>query len=105
MPAPECQRKPPKHIPQRTCVACRTTRPKSNLIRLVCTSSGAVRPDRSAKEAGRGAYLCPLPSCWETGLKRNRLEKALKAKLSPEDQAQLAEFGKSHALLAHNGMR
>ena len=37
------------------------------------------------------------------GLKRNRLEKALKARMSLENQAQLAEFGKGFALPACGG--
>jgi len=90
-----------RQMPRRTCIACRAVRPKPDLIRLVRTGLGSVKLDLSARESGRGAYLCPVPGCWEMGLKRNRLEKALKARVSLEDQAQLAEFGKSFALLAY----
>lgn len=84
-------------VPRRTCIGCRVVRPKSDLIRLVRTGSGAVRVDMLAKEAGRGAYLCSLPCCWEAGLKGSRLEKALRATMSKEERARLAEFGRGLA--------
>jgi len=80
-----------KHIPQRTCVACRQTRNKKNLIRLVCAENGAVEVDISAKKPGRGAYLCPKKDCWEVALRRNRLEHALRTKLSDDNRQVLIE--------------
>ncbi len=76
-----------KHIPQRTCIACRRVRTKRELIRLVRTSTGGVEVDTTGKKAGRGAYLCP--ECWETGLKGNRLEHALQATLPADSKQQL----------------
>ena len=81
-----------KHIPQRTCVACRQTRDKKDLIRLVCTDGGIVEVDPSAKKPSRGAYLCPQKDCWEIGLKRNRLEHALRIKLSFDNRQALIEY-------------
>ena len=81
-----------KHIPQRTCIACRQIREKRSLIRLVYTNDGKVEVDTSAKKPGRGAYLCPKKDCWETALKRNRLEHALRAKLSNNDRQILIEY-------------
>ena len=81
-----------KHIPQRTCVACRQIREKRNLIRLVYTDNGKVEVDTSAKMPGRGAYLCPKKDCWEIALRRNRLEHALRAKLSNSDHQILIEY-------------
>ena len=83
-----------RHIPQRSCVVCRETTAKGNLIRLVC-NAGAVEIDPKGKKAGRGAYLCPISECWETGLKNNRLEYALRTKLTLEDRQTLAEYGMS----------
>jgi len=45
--------------------------------------------DLSGKKAGRGAYLCNTPECWDAGLKPGRLERALKTKISPEDRTRL----------------
>lgn len=79
-----------KHVPQRTCVGCRTTLAKRELIRIVRTAEG-VRVDPTGKLAGRGAYLHDRRSCWERGL-RGALSHALKAELTPEDRERLEAF-------------
>lgn len=91
------RRQPPhyKHVPQRTCVGCRTTKAKRELIRLVHTGNGSVEVDAEGKKAGRGAYLCHRQSCWEVGLKKNRLEYALRTKLSVENLQTLREYAKT----------
>ncbi|MFN2615379.1 MAG: YlxR family protein [Actinomycetota bacterium] len=48
--------------PQRTCVACRQVRPKSELIRLV-VSDGDVVVDERKCAPGRGAYVCADGDC------------------------------------------
>ena len=83
-----------QHIPQRTCVACRKVKAKRELIRIVHTSDGNVEVDTSGKKAGRGAYLCRAPECWEVGLKGSRLEYALRTSLSQDNREQLARYGK-----------
>ncbi|MCX6021879.1 MAG: YlxR family protein, partial [Chloroflexi bacterium] len=35
----------PKHVPERSCVACRTAQPKRSLVRLVRTPAGSVEID------------------------------------------------------------
>lgn len=88
----------PKHIPERTCIACRSTHPegakqaKRNLIRLVRAPGGEVSVDLTGKKPGRGAYLCADPACWEVGLKKGALERALKVSISPTDRAALEAF-------------
>lgn len=82
----------PRHIPERSCIACRQVNPKRTLIRLVRTAEGRVEVDPTGKRAGRGAYLCADPACWETGLKRDRVARALRTKLLPEDAQQLTAF-------------
>jgi len=84
-----------KHIPQRTCIACRQARDKRDLVRLVRTDSGAVEVDLSVKKPGRGAYLCPKKDCWEMGLKGNRLEHVLRTKLGVDNRQNLMDFGNS----------
>lgn len=79
-----------KHIPQRTCVGCRQTLPKRNLIRIVHSDQG-VQIDQSGKLAGRGAYLHNQRSCWERGLK-GALGHALKTDLTEQDRAILSSF-------------
>ena len=82
-----------KHIPQRTCVACRQIKAKRELIRLVRVANDSIEVDTSGKKAGRGAYLCQTPECWELGLKSGRLEYALQIKLTQENREQLIGYG------------
>jgi predicted RNA-binding protein YlxR (DUF448 family) len=74
-------------------VACRRTRPKRELVRLVRGADGAVEVDAAAKKAGRGAYLCPEQTCWEKALKGSGLEKALRGALTRADRERLLEAG------------
>lgn len=82
----------PKHVPQRTCVACREVLPKRGLIRLVRTPEGVVI-DPTGKKAGRGAYLHDKRSCWETALKGDLLERALKTELTQTERERLRAHG------------
>lgn len=84
-----------KHVPQRTCLACRQVKAKRELIRLVRISSGNVEVDTKGKKAGRGAYLCQAQDCWETGIKGGRLEYSLKTKLTQDKREQLIRLGKA----------
>ena len=80
-----------KHLPQRTCIACKQINEKKSLIRLVRAENGAAEVDISGKKPGRGAYLCPNKVCWELALKKNRLEYALRTKLSNDNRQILNE--------------
>lgn len=84
-----------KHIPQRTCIACRAVRSKRELARVVRTVDNHVQADLTGKKSGRGAYLCRQRECWQTVLDHPaRLGQALKLEtpLSNEDLARLREF-------------
>lgn len=84
------KRKKQKHIPQRTCVGCRSVQPKRSLIRIVRTAEG-IQVDPTGKIPGRGAYLHELRSCWETGIK-SALAHSLKITLTPDDLNRLTAF-------------
>jgi uncharacterized protein len=81
-----------KHVPQRTCIACRTARPKRDLVRIVRTPEGVVMLDETGKRNGRGAYLCRQRSCLETALKQRQLERVLKTSLTAEAVSELREY-------------
>lgn len=81
-----------RHVPQRTCVACRAGRAKRELVRVVRTPEGVVMVDKTGKHNGRGAYLCPQRHCWETALAQRQLERALKVALTAETEAQLLGY-------------
>ena len=82
----------PKHVPQRTCVACRDVQSKRSLIRLVRTPVG-IEIDPTGKKAGRGAYVHDRRACWEKALKDELLERALKTTLTDEERERLRAHG------------
>ena len=61
------------------------------LVRLVRVDNGSIEIDPGGRQAGRGAYLCALPECWEIGLKGDRLERALKTTLTGSNRERLGE--------------
>lgn len=76
----------PRHVPVRTCVACRQERGKRDLVRVVRAADGGVRIDPIGKVSGRGAYICQTADCWRKALKENSLPRALKLEtIPPED--------------------
>jgi uncharacterized protein len=82
----------PKHVPMRTCIACRQERGKRELVRVVRTPAGNVQVDPTGKLAGRGAYLCKARPCWEQALQGQRLGAALKTTINPDDMAALRAY-------------
>ena len=86
-----------KHIPQRTCIACRQVRNKRDLVRIVRTAEAGVVIDPSGKRAGRGAYLCRARPCWDLALapRSRMLDHALKTTLSEAERATLSAFAQS----------
>jgi predicted RNA-binding protein YlxR (DUF448 family) len=91
--APPARGSRPRHVPQRTCVACRQTNAKRQLVRVVRAPDGSVTIDPSGKRSGRGAYLCDQHECWYAGLTRGVLPRALKLESIPEHNLQtLTEY-------------
>ena len=78
-----------KHIPLRTCVSCRKTKEKPELIRLVHGSDGNISVDSNGKKTGRGAYLCRELKCWETALNSNKIEYNLHCRVTAINRERL----------------
>lgn len=78
-----------RHVPQRTCVACRKVSAARDLIRIVRLPDGAIELDETHKKSGRGAYLCRNRACWDVALDRKLLEHALKTEMSTEEREAL----------------
>ena len=86
------QVKRPRHVPMRTCVACKQSKPKRELLRVVRTPDEHVLMDATGRRSCRGAYLCARLSCWQDALKKKRLEQEFELTLSDEDRAGLEAF-------------
>lgn len=88
----------PRPAPARTCVACRSRRPKRELVRIVRTPAGQVIEDPSGRMAGRGAYVCADGDCRETALNKGALARALSVSIPAGDRADLtAALGRTRA--------
>ena len=83
-------------VPMRTCIACRQSKPKKELIRIVRNKDGEFAVDRTGRLNGRGAYVCEDNACFEKIIKRKLLGHAFECEVSPEVYASIEEglFGK-----------
>jgi predicted RNA-binding protein YlxR (DUF448 family) len=83
-----------KHVPQRTCIACRQVGDKRGLIRIVRSIDAGVLVDPTGKRAGRGAYLCRIRHCWEQALAPSSrlLDRALRTTLTESERHTLRAF-------------
>ncbi|NOZ26842.1 MAG: YlxR family protein [Chloroflexi bacterium] len=88
-----------RHVPQRTCIACRKVQSKRELVRIVRTPEGEVVIDPTGKRSGRGAYLCRSQECWQKILASGgrRLEHALKTHIDAEALAMLEAYARELA--------
>lgn len=77
-------------MPQRTCIGCRSTLSKKELIRVVRTPQG-VLVDPTGKAAGRGAYIHKARSCWEKAVK-GPINHALRVEITPADRQMLEQY-------------
>jgi predicted RNA-binding protein YlxR (DUF448 family) len=55
---------------------------------------GTVDVDSTGRKAGRGAYLCVKPECWEAGINGGKLERSLKVTITSEHREELMEKGR-----------
>ncbi len=80
-----------KHAPLRSCIVCRAQKAKSELVRIVRSSDGAIALDVTGKADGRGAYVCRCAACAEGLVKKRALNRAFKAQIAQETYAEIAE--------------
>ncbi len=80
-----------KKIPERRCLGCNETKPKSELIRIVREPDGNMTLDATGKKSGRGAYICKNPSCLKKCRKNGRVAKSLKVAVPDEIYDRLEE--------------
>ena len=62
----------------RTCIGCRQSKDKKELIRVVRNKENQIFVDLTGKQNGRGAYICADEDCLEKAIKNKGLEKTLK---------------------------
>jgi len=65
---------------QRSCLGCNAADGQSALLRIVIQESGELKVDRLG--IGRGGYLHPAESCWESFLRRKSLYRAFRQEVT-----------------------
>ncbi|HVA24663.1 MAG TPA: YlxR family protein [Chloroflexota bacterium] len=77
--------------PERTCVGCRTKRPKRELVRIVwAADSLAVQLDEGQRMPGRGAYVCREQRCLAAGITKRGLDRTLRIKVPAAARQELS---------------
>jgi len=76
-------------------VSCRQVKDKRELTRIVRLPDGKVGIDPRGRLAGRGAYICSNPDCWQACLNSNRLDYVLKTNIAPDERERLLAEGRS----------
>jgi predicted RNA-binding protein YlxR (DUF448 family) len=66
-------------VPTRTCVHCRSSKDKRELMRVVRTPEGEIRLDPTGRANGRGAYVCHDEACIAGATGKGSLGRALGA--------------------------
>ncbi|MEF2280021.1 YlxR family protein [Deinococcus sp. YIM 134068] len=85
-----------RHVPERSCVACRRKRPQGELVRITRTAEGW--RVLAGKRTGRGAYVCAdSPECWA----EKRLRRAFRADAPAVSAALLARPSTAQPNLIH----
>ncbi len=67
--------------PQRSCLGCRTTRDKGELLRFVLAPDRTLVPDPQAKLPGRGAYTCMSSACLRNAAEKKQFARAFRGEV------------------------
>jgi len=100
-----------RHTPIRSCIVCRQTSDKRELLRVVRLpekDGGAVVTDTSGKQSGRGAYVCPEKECIDKAKKSKRFERALAARegaVDPQIYEELMALAKARSTITTTSIR
>lgn len=70
-----------KHIPVRTCIVCRESKDKSDLLRIVRKPDGDIVVDETGRTPGRGAYVCKAGDCMRTAIVKHIFNRAYKQQI------------------------
>lgn len=76
--------------PQRTCVACRQTKPQAQLVRYVVAPNGALVVDYRHRLPGRGAYCCVSLDCLKAAVERKQFQRSFRGQCTEVEYKTLA---------------
>ena len=76
--------RPKKKLPERKCLGCGESKPKTELARIVRAPDGSISLDPTGRKSGRGAYICRSAECLKKCRRAKRLEHSLGAAIPDE---------------------
>jgi predicted RNA-binding protein YlxR (DUF448 family) len=76
--------------PMRRCVACRESKPQSELLRF-SFNERKLSADLDGRSEGRGYYLCKNDSCREAAIKRKAFNRACRTDISADEVIRVIE--------------
>lgn len=76
--------RPKKKLPERKCLGCGESKPKTELARIVRAPDGSVALDLTGRKSGRGAYVCKSAECLKKCRRAKRLEHSLEVTIPDE---------------------
>ena len=79
-----------KKVPLRMCIACKSSKPKRELIRIVKNDDGIIL-DKTGKLNGRGSYICNDQECMNKLIKQKVLNKVFRTNVSQDVYDKLKE--------------
>jgi hypothetical protein len=77
--------------PQRSCISCRNTRDKKELLRFVLAPDRTLIPDLLSKLPGRGAYTCLNRECLRSAALKGQFARAFKGEVKFDGADQLID--------------
>ena len=84
-----------KKIPMRTCVVTKEKYPKGELLRIVKTPEGEIKPDITGKLNGHGAYIKKDEETLDKAIKNKALERHLECSISSDTYEEIRNIIKN----------
>jgi predicted RNA-binding protein YlxR (DUF448 family) len=64
------------------CVGCHKRSEQTSLLRFIATSDKSIQVDAGCRDGQRGAWLCPVPQCVETAIRRGGFRRAFRGQIN-----------------------
>ena len=91
-----------KKLHNRKCVGCGVVKDRAEFIKLTVEHSSKeiyVNPENNIN--GRSAYICKDENCIKTAIKKDRISKSLRKKISDEVQEKIFAVLREDIMLKH----
>lgn len=80
-----------KKLPMRQCIGCGAMNEKRLMYRVLHTKEGVFLLDKTGRQNGRGAYICPNKECLAKAIRSKGLERSFHLPIPAEVYETLQE--------------